>query len=105
VIAFETNDLDPAWRGRPRPAGRWVSVASIPGNLLAEGVFSVSPGLITLDPAVKQFYEREAVAFQVIDNQEGDSARGDWTGPFHGCVRPLLQWHTVFNPTQSNTVD
>jgi homopolymeric O-antigen transport system ATP-binding protein len=105
VIAFETNDLDPAWRGRPRPAGRWVSVTSIPGNLLAEGVFSVSPGLITMDPALKQFYEREAVAFQVIDKQEGDSARGDWTGPFHGCVRPLLRWHTLFNPTQSSTVD
>jgi lipopolysaccharide transport system ATP-binding protein len=97
LTAFEAIDLDPAWRGRPRPVGRWVSVASIPGNLLSEGILSISPGLVTLDPVIKQFREQDAVAFQVIDNQDGDSARGDWTGPFVGFVRPLLQWNTLFS--------
>jgi lipopolysaccharide transport system ATP-binding protein len=102
LIAFEAIDLDPAWRGRPRPAGRWVSVASIPGNLLSEGILSIAPGLLTLDSAVRQFREREAVAFQVIDNQDGDSARGDWPGSFDGFVRPLLRWNTLFTPVNDD---
>lgn len=105
VIAFEAIDLDPTWRGRPRPSGRWVSVASIPGNLLSEGILSVSPGLLTIDPVLKQFYAREAVAFQVVDHQEGDSARGDWTGSFEGFVRPLLQWNTLYNSGAGNAIE
>jgi lipopolysaccharide transport system ATP-binding protein len=41
------------------------------------------------------------VAFQVIDSLDGDSARGDYAGPFPGVVRPLLQWTTSFEPVDS----
>jgi lipopolysaccharide transport system ATP-binding protein len=99
IVAFETNDLDPKWRGRPRPAGRWISSACVPGNLLSEGILLVSAGLITRDPASKQFIAREVVAFQVVDTMEGDSARGDWNGNFSGVVRPLLKWSTEYSPT------
>ena len=58
----------------------------------------VDVALETLDPVVMQFYERQVVAFQVIDSQDGDSARGDFTGTMPGVVRPLLNWSTVFNP-------
>jgi len=47
-----------------------------------------------MDPVVIHFYERDAVAFQVIDSLDGDSARGDYAGPFPGVVRPLLKWNT-----------
>ena len=94
VMAFESIDLDPKWRGRPRPCGRWVTIACIPGNLLSEGILFVTPGLITRDPVSRQFFAREAVAFQVVDTMEGDSARGDWNGNFAGVVRPLLKWST-----------
>jgi lipopolysaccharide transport system ATP-binding protein len=99
VMAFESNDLDPKWRRRPRPCGRWVSTTCIPGNLLSEGILFVTPGLITRDPVSRQFSVREAVAFQVVDNMEGDSARGDWNGNFAGVVRPLLKWSTEYSPT------
>src|SRR6266487_163629 len=32
IVAFTSNDLDPEWRGRPRPLGRYVSTVRIPGN-------------------------------------------------------------------------
>jgi lipopolysaccharide transport system ATP-binding protein len=98
TIAFEAVDLDPAWRGRARDAGRWISVASIPGNLLSEGILSVSAGLQTINPVIKQYYEREVVAFHIVDTLSGDSARGDWPGSFEGYVRPLLNWHTLYDP-------
>lgn len=94
VCIFSTLDLDPAWRQRPRPDGCWLSAVSIPGNLLVEGTHFVAAGMHTLNPTMFQFEERDAVAFQVVDNTNGDSARGDWAGGIDGVVRPLLSWKT-----------
>jgi lipopolysaccharide transport system ATP-binding protein len=98
VHIFSAHDVDVSWRGRPRPAGRWVSTAWIPGNFLSEGTVFVSAGLTTLDPNVGQFLERDVIAFQVIDSLDGDSARGDWRKRMAGVVRPLLKWSTRFRP-------
>jgi lipopolysaccharide transport system ATP-binding protein len=98
VYAFVAGDLDPEWRGRPRPAGRYVSTAWIPGNLLSEGSLFVGTAISTMSTLIAHFYERDAVAFQVVDSMDGDSARGDYAGPLPGVVRPLLQWTTRVNP-------
>jgi len=98
VRIFDCVEHDPAWRGRVRPPGRYRTTAWIPGNFLAEGTMFLSVALETLDPVIMQFYERQIVAFQVIDSYEGDSARGDFAGELKGAVRPLLNWSTVFNP-------
>ncbi|MCL4475992.1 MAG: ABC transporter ATP-binding protein [Nitrospirae bacterium] len=97
VLIFVTVDLDPAWRKRERPKGWYRSVALIPANFLNEGALFVGPALITLDPLLVQFFERDAVSFQVIDNSDGDSARGDYNSPLRGAVRPILKWSTEFN--------
>jgi lipopolysaccharide transport system ATP-binding protein len=98
VCAFGTQDLDPDWRGRKRPAGRYISTVWIPGNLLAEGMLFVDASMNTLDPFIFQYQSRSAVAFLVTDSLEGDSARGDWTGHMPGVVRPMLKWTTCSNP-------
>jgi lipopolysaccharide transport system ATP-binding protein len=95
ILVFSANDLDPAWRRQPRPAGEYKSTAWIPGNLLAEGTILVDTGLETSQQEV-QFYEADAVVFHVIDSLDGDSARGDFAGRMEGIVRPMLQWTTEF---------
>jgi lipopolysaccharide transport system ATP-binding protein len=95
VHAFVGLDQDPAWRGRPRPVGRYVSTGWIPGNLLAEGLMLVSAAMRSLEPDLLHFVERNAVAFQVTDAPGGDTARGDYPGGIPGAVRPLLRWTTV----------
>lgn len=95
LLAFAANDLDPAWRGRPRPQGEYRSSVHIPGNLLAEGSLFVGAGLTSEGPVV-QFYVSEAVAFHVIDSLDGNSARGDFGGHMLGVVRPMLPWSTQF---------
>jgi len=100
LLAFAANDLDPDWRGRPRPAGEYQSVARIPGNLLSEGNLFVGAGITSEGPTL-QFYEGDAVAFHVIDSLDGNSARGDYAGNMHGVVRPMLQWSTQFKPKDS----
>ncbi len=90
-------DLDSEWRKRRRPAGRYITTARIPGNLLSEGTLFVRANLCTLDPLEIQFDMPDAVAFQVIDSLDGDSARGDYAGPFPGVVRPMTNWSTQFS--------
>ena len=94
IVAFSAFDTDPRWRSQPRPRGRYVTTAEIPGNLLAEGMFFVTVGQVTRFPGRKQFHERDVIAFRVVDNIEGDSARGDYTSAFPGVVRPRLSWTT-----------
>ena len=98
VNVFITNDLDPEWRGRLRPEGIYTSSVWIPGNFLAEGTLLVGAALSTLDPVVVHFFERDAVAFQVIDSLDGDSTRGEYAGPYPGVVRPALRWTTEYAP-------
>ena len=95
---FTTVDLDPTWRRRPRPEGRYISTVNIPGNLLTEGILFVTSTLLTLNPDSVQFLERTAVAFQVTDSLDGDSARGDYSRNIPGIVRPMLKWTNQFNP-------
>ncbi len=94
VYSFVVRETDPAWAGRARPIGRYASTAWIPGNLLSEGTLFVGAAISTMAPVVVHFYERDAVAFQIIDSMDGDSARGEFAGPMPGVVRPLLEWST-----------
>ncbi|MBI2487677.1 MAG: ABC transporter ATP-binding protein [Deltaproteobacteria bacterium] len=103
VLAFSAHDLDPVWRRRPRPKGIYVSTAWIPGNLLADGTFSVGAGVDTIDPIIFQFYEYDAIAFHVNDSLESDSSRGDFTGDMGGILRPMLKWSTQFNGDEYST--
>ncbi len=94
--AFITVEQDRNWRGRPRPAGYYVSRAYIPGNFLSEGIMYVSCHCLTLNPDTVQFKEPKIIAFHVIDSLDGDSARGDYAKEMGGVVRPLLKWTTEY---------
>lgn len=92
---FSTHDTGEEWRRRERPAGRYTSSVAVPGNLLAEGSLNAHVSVMSHFPAtILHARETNAVAFQVVDSQEGDTARGDYVGPMPGVVRPLLQWNT-----------
>jgi lipopolysaccharide transport system ATP-binding protein len=98
VHAFTSFDQNPDWRGRLRPLGRYVSTVFIPGNFLAEGMMIVGAGIVSISPVQRsQCYERDVVAFQVVDSFEGNAARGDWGKNMRGVVRPLLEWDTQFS--------
>jgi lipopolysaccharide transport system ATP-binding protein len=95
VFLFSAHDLDADWKGRPRPAGRWVSSVEIPGNLLAEGTHAVSVGVVTQDPVVTQFHERDVLSFRVVEPSPEGTARAGWQGPMGGVVRPALPWRNT----------
>jgi lipopolysaccharide transport system ATP-binding protein len=98
---FVAVDIDPAWRGRRRPAGRYISTGWIPGNLLAEGLVSVRAVVMSWDPEVVHAVAEDAVAFRVLDDlTAADTARGDYGKAMPGLVRPLLRWTTRQVPPQ-----
>ncbi len=92
---FSAHDTSAQWRRRERPAGTYTSTALIPGNYLAEGSLLVHASVMSHYPATTLHVEAsKVVAFQVIDSQQGDTARGDYIGPMPGLLRPLLNWTT-----------
>ena len=94
---FASLDTDEKWRGKIRPRGIYTSTGWIPGNFLAEGTMIVGASIRTEEPRILHFYEQEAIAFQVIESPDGDSARVDYAGKFPGVVRPMLDWETKFH--------
>jgi lipopolysaccharide transport system ATP-binding protein len=92
---FSTHDAGEEWRRRARPRGRYTSAVRVPGNLLAEGSLIAHVSLMSHFPStILHAREANAVAFQVVDELGGASARGDYVGPMPGVVRPLLEWTT-----------
>lgn len=102
VCVFIALEQDTEWRRRPRPTGHYRSTAWIPKNFLSEGTLIIGAAISTLDPLRVHLFERDIVAFQVIDSLDGDSARGDFAGPMPGLVRPLLNWTSQFTPSSSS---
>jgi lipopolysaccharide transport system ATP-binding protein len=98
LCVFISQDHDPAWHRRPRPAGYFSSSVHIPGNLLAEGRFVIGAGVITEAPLIVHFDVNPAVAFHVVDSFDGDTTRGDIGGQVPGVMRPLLKWSNKFVP-------
>jgi lipopolysaccharide transport system ATP-binding protein len=97
VHVFAVHDVGPEWRREPRPVGRYVSTMWIPGNALSEGRLMVQASILSYHPGLRlHTREPNVVTFQVVENAEGDSARGDYVGAVPGVVRPLLPWETDF---------
>jgi lipopolysaccharide transport system ATP-binding protein len=89
VIAFAASE--PTERTHRR--GEHEATVRVPPHLLAEGEHIVGVSVVT-GRGAKVHYARvhDAVAFQVVDEGAGDSARGDYGGNLAGVVRPKLEW-------------
>jgi lipopolysaccharide transport system ATP-binding protein len=104
AIVFITHDSSAEWRRTTKPPGSYTSTVWIPGNFLAEGSLVVGVAISELVPSVEVHAQYgDAVAFQVVDSMDGDSARGDYGGPYPGVVRPLLKWETQSDGRQQST--
>ena len=95
VHVFTIHDVAGEWARRPKEVGVYVSTAWIPGNLLAEGSFTLHAAVVTYMPALNvHFFAPDAVSFDVYDPMTGDTARGDFAGKMDGVVRPMVEWET-----------
>ena len=86
--SFDTDEQETFHRWDTRPAGRYVSRCTIPGDLLNEGRYLVSVNASAY--RVKRYFQEDnAVAFTVdITGAPGSH----WAEPRPGLIRPRLQW-------------
>lgn len=74
--------------------GLLTAQVTLPPHLLADTVYTVDVKVV----APRESEQRvavtmsEAVAFQVFDTDESNSARGTFAGQIRGIVRPRLEW-------------
>ncbi|MFJ7565816.1 ABC transporter ATP-binding protein [Herminiimonas sp. NPDC097707] len=78
------------------PPGDYFADCTIPANLLNEGAYFVGLGLTTYYDAARfdvEFFDRNALTFNVIDPMDERSNRYGYAGPVPGVVRPKLTWN------------
>lgn len=98
-IIFLVGDFqDERWRHEKRPAGRHRSRATIPADLLNEGVIRIEAWVSTL-PYVTHGKAVDVLQIQLRDDLEEGGARGDFTKDWPGGpMRPLLDWEFENDP-------
>ncbi|GKS58413.1 ABC transporter [Nitrospira sp.] len=94
-LAYEVNQ---PWDGQPRPVGRYVSRAIIPGNLLSDGTYFVGAFCRTCGSREVDIELYETMVFQIVDTMQPGGARGYVQGRIPGSIRPLLEWTTEREP-------
>lgn len=107
ICLFASGDFSNVdWRHKPRRfEGKVRSICVIPGNFLSEGLKRVLVGLTTHNPTEVLATERDAASFLVVDNSEGDGARGEYVGHFPGVIRPLLRWQVHYSGTNDSEAE
>ena len=95
VLFNSAAQITSSWEDAANEPGFYKSICQIPGNFLAEGAFIIQVTFWGFSrPPQKGIVVEEAIRFNVHDNIEGDSVRGNMTGYYPGVVRPMLQWTT-----------
>ncbi len=99
VNVFNSHDVGTAIKSEKRAKGKYRATAWIPGNLLPEGIFSISIAFFLPNPLDILIHEHEVLSFDIYTDFSKLSARGNYADDFPGIVRPLLQWdHSKINP-------
>jgi lipopolysaccharide transport system ATP-binding protein len=91
-IAFVSNATNVA----VLPPGDYVANCHIPGNLLNEGAYFIGLALTTYYDTGSfevEFFNRNALTFNVIDPMDSRSNRYGYGGPIPGLLRPQLAWN------------
>lgn len=92
INIFNSHDVTSSIRLEKRKSGNYKATAWIPGNLLPEGIFSLSVALFLPNPVDILVHEHDALTFEIFTDFSKHSARGNYADDFPGIVRPLIQW-------------
>jgi lipopolysaccharide transport system ATP-binding protein len=95
VQIFTVQDVTETWKRREKEKGEYTSTVWIPPNFMAEGTFFLNFAVVTYLPSFRvHFHHLDTVSFDVIDSDDGNTARGDYAGKMEGIIRPILDWET-----------
>ncbi len=92
VNIFNSHDVVTGNKEMRKRKGRYTATAWIPGNLLTEGVFSISVAIFLPNPVHVMIHEQNILSAEIFTDFSKLSARGNYAGDFPGVIRPLLKW-------------
>jgi homopolymeric O-antigen transport system ATP-binding protein len=93
VCLFISGDhVNQDWYETERRVGPVRATCWLPGDLLNEGRVTVTAAVSSFNPTVVHAREDDAVAFMVVDRNDGGGSRGAFARDLPGAVRPLLEW-------------
>ncbi len=95
VNVFNSHDLTSGKGDQRKKNGCYKATAWIPGNLLPEGIFSISVAIFSPNPLDILVHEQHKLSFEMFTDFSKLSARGNYADDFPGVVRPLLNWELV----------
>lgn len=94
INIFDSHENNTRYYSEYKSKGVYESTVWISKNLLSEGPILVGVALVTHDPFVVHFHEKDTIAFNMKDNQDYSPTRGDYVGDLTGIIRPLLKWES-----------
>lgn len=94
INIFDSHENNTSNYSDKKKCGIYETTVWVPQDLLSEGVILVGVALVTHDPFVVHFHERDAIAFNMIDDLNNSPTRGDYVGSLPGIIRPLLKWES-----------
>lgn len=92
-VLSSISNQDRNWHGRSMPQGIYNTMCTIPGDLLADGSYTVTI-MLWGDGYSWGVRAEEVVSFGVHEDE--NSARGDFSGKMLGMIRPRLKWCTIY---------
>jgi lipopolysaccharide transport system ATP-binding protein len=94
VNIFDSHETNTVLYHEKKNKGLYETTVWVPQNLFSEGVILIGVALVTHDPFVVHFHERDCIAFNMIDNQINSPTRGEYVGSLPGIIRPLMKWES-----------
>jgi lipopolysaccharide transport system ATP-binding protein len=94
VNIFDTHENRTVLYHEKKQEGIYETTVWIYENIFSEGVIVVGAALVTHDPFKVHFHEREAIAFNIVEDLENSPTRGDYVGSLPGIIRPNLKWES-----------
>ena len=91
---FDTHESDTELYHIKKESGIYTTTVWIYENLFSEGIIVVGVALLTHDPFVVHFHEKDAIAFNMIEDLKASPTRGDYVGRMPGIIRPNFKWES-----------
>ena len=92
---FDSHESNTELYKQKKLPGSYESTVWVPSNFLAEGTIVVGAAVVTHDPFMVHFHERDSIAFTMTDKIPDNLTRGDYVGSMPGVIRPLLRWESL----------
>lgn len=97
VNIFDSHESQTKLYHNKKEIGGYETTVWVYENLFSEGVIMVGVALVTHDPFSVHFHEREAIAFNMVEDLKNSPTRGDYVGSLPGIIRPNLKWESKKN--------